>query len=143
MADGGSGGAIIGIAVSGVRKGYIYHNATEFFADADAGAFNIRTLSASNIVLKTNNTLALTVDGTTQKATFAGGVRVTGALYDSSNKRPGTHFDWHWHSLELVWRKCDWIWYSRVYSKVVNDDGTDKFSDARIEQQDRYFRSCA
>ena len=82
MAESGASGAIIGIAVSGTRKGYMYHNATDFFVDADAGIFNIRTMTANSIVLKTNNTTALTLDSSQNILTSSGGIFYTNRIYN-------------------------------------------------------------
>jgi hypothetical protein len=87
MVDGGAGGAIFGIAVSGVRKAYLYHNATDCFFDADAGALNIRTLTSNSIILRTNSTTALTLDSS-QNATFAGKI-VSGTWSDVVSARLG------------------------------------------------------
>jgi len=60
---GGDTAALLGLAVGGSRKAYIYHNGTDFSAGATTG----------QTILISNNTTALTLDSS-QNATFAGNI---------------------------------------------------------------------
>jgi hypothetical protein len=79
-----SGNSFVELLSSAVEKAKWQLSGDNIFLDCNSGTLNLRTLSANNITLRTNSTVALTIDSS-QNATFAGNLTVSGASYLSGN----------------------------------------------------------